>query len=99
MNVTKDDLEELRVSIDNIDGAIMALLAERFRITHRVGLLKRDQGLPPKDEAREAAQLSRIGKQATDSGLDPAFVQALWRQIIDEVLRQHKVLQMKGSDS
>ena len=45
----------LRGSIDNLDAALVYLLAERFKITQQVGLLKAANGLPPADPAREAA--------------------------------------------
>ncbi|HJE77094.1 MAG TPA: chorismate mutase, partial [Brevibacterium epidermidis] len=40
-------LQELRGSIDNIDASLVHLLAERFKLTERVGELKADHGLPP----------------------------------------------------
>ena len=44
-----------RASIDNIDAALIHMLAERFRCTKAVGVLKAEHGLPPADPAREAA--------------------------------------------
>ena len=34
------ELERLRTSIDNIDAALVYMLAERFRCTQKVGALK-----------------------------------------------------------
>ena len=51
---TPAELAELRHSIDNIDAALLYLLAERFKCTRKVGRLKAARGLPPADLAREA---------------------------------------------
>ena len=84
------DLADLRESLDNIDHAIMNLLAERFRVTRKVGLYKKANGLPPVDASREAAQFARLAKQAEQTGVDPDFTTRLFRLIIDEVVSQHK---------
>lgn len=84
------DLQDLRKSLDNIDNALMHLLAERFRITHKVGLYKKAAGLPAVDEAREAAQFARIDALAKQTGLDPDFAARILRVIIDEVVAEHK---------
>ena len=48
-----DRLSRYRASIDNIDAALVCMLAERFKITQAVGEYKAEIGLPPADEARE----------------------------------------------
>ncbi len=40
-------LAELRASIDNIDAALVHLLAERFKLTKQVGVYKAANDLPP----------------------------------------------------
>ena len=44
---------DLRSSIDNIDAALILLLAERFKVTKAVGEYKAAAGLPPADPDRE----------------------------------------------
>lgn len=85
-------LQDLRISLDNIDNALVYLLAERFRVTHKVGIFKRDHGLPAKDEAREAAQFARIESMAGAAGLDPEIARAVLRLIIDHVYKEHDTL-------
>ena len=46
-------LARFRKSIDNIDAALIHMLAERFRITQSVGEYKAKVTLPPADPARE----------------------------------------------
>jgi chorismate mutase len=76
-----------RASIDNIDAALIHMLAERFRITKAVGAYKADHKLPPSDPAREEAQLRAL---AEDAHLDPDFGEKFLRFIIDEVIRHHE---------
>ena len=82
-------LAEYRVSIDNIDAAVIHMLAERFRCTKAVGVLKATHGLPPADPAREAVQVARLRALAEQSHLDPDFAERLIRFIIEEVIRNH----------
>ncbi|UVI37691.1 chorismate mutase [Brevibacterium spongiae] len=83
-------LAELRGSIDNIDASLVHLLAERFKLTERVGELKADHGLPPADESREARQVARLRELAEDSHLDPEFAEKFLAFIVAEVIRRHE---------
>ncbi|GAA1618404.1 MULTISPECIES: chorismate mutase [Brevibacterium] len=85
-----DRLLELRGSIDNIDAALIHLLAERFKLTESVGVLKADHGLPPADEAREARQVARLRRLAEDSHLDPEFAEKFLAFIVAEVIHHHE---------
>ncbi|WP_034961217.1 chorismate mutase, partial [Komagataeibacter kakiaceti] len=48
-DAAQQKLEELRRSIDNIDAALIYMLAERFRHTQAVGKLKAANDMPPAD--------------------------------------------------
>ena len=65
------ELSALRASIDNIDAALVHILAERFKCTQKVGRLKAEHNLPPADPAREAAQIERLRTLALEANLDP----------------------------
>lgn len=82
-------LRECRSSIDNIDAALIHLLAERFKITKRVGEHKATAGLPPADPDRESVQIARLRSMADAAGLDPTFSEKFLRFIVDEVIRHH----------
>jgi chorismate mutase len=84
-----ESLASFRKSIDNIDAALVHLLAERFKITKRVGAFKAAAGLPAADPAREAEQIARLRRLAAEAELDPDFTEAFLRFIIDEVIRHH----------
>ncbi len=87
-----DMLARYRQSIDNIDMALVCLLAERFKVTQAVGRYKAEAGLPPADPGREEAQIARLRALARDADLDPEFSEKFLRFIIDEVIRHHERL-------
>jgi chorismate mutase len=86
------ELARLRESIDNIDAAVVHMLAERFKCTQRVGRLKADHQLPAADPAREAHQIARLRQLAESARLDPSFAEKLLNFIIAEVIRHHETL-------
>lgn len=92
MSETPPDLQRLRQSIDNIDAALVHLLAERFKFTQQVGALKAAQGLPPADPGREAQQITRLRRLAEEARLDPEFAEKFLAFIIAEVIRHHEAL-------
>ena len=83
-------LDEFRQSIDNIDMALICLLAERFKVTQAVGRYKAQAGLPPADPQREAEQIARLRALAQGARLDPDFSEKFLRFVIDEVIRHHE---------
>ena len=85
-----DTLRGYRKSIDNIDAALVHLLAERFKVTQAVGRHKARAGLPPADPAREEEQIARLRRLAQDAELDPEFSEKFLRFIIDEVIRSYE---------
>lgn len=87
------NLQELREGLDAIDTALVALLAERFKLTQEVGLYKKAHQLPPVDKQREALQFERITKLAEDAGLNPEYARNVLRLTIDEVVKNHKAIQ------
>ena len=87
---TYAELEEIRASIDNIDAALIHVLAERFKYTKRVGRLKADHDLPPSDPAREERQITRLKALALEADLDPAFAEKFLNFIVAEVIRHHE---------
>ncbi|MFD7090573.1 chorismate mutase [Streptomyces sp. NPDC059896] len=86
------ELNRLRESIDNIDAAVVHMLAERFKCTQQVGVLKARHRLPAADPAREARQITRLRELAESARLDPTFAEKLLNFIIAEVIRHHETI-------
>ncbi|MFJ4221370.1 chorismate mutase [Curtobacterium sp. DN_7.5] len=84
------ELQSIRQSIDNIDAAVIHMLAERFKYTQRVGYLKASAGMPAADPAREQVQVSRLRSLAADAHLDPAFAEKFLNFIVAEVIHHHE---------
>lgn len=82
----------LRGSIDNIDAALIHMLAERFRCTQKVGELKAQYDLPPADPAREQRQIARLRHLAEEAQLDPDFAEKFLNFVIKEVIRHHEAI-------
>jgi len=89
---TQKQLKEYRDSIDNIDAALVFLLSERFKITHKVGVLKAENTLLPADKSRESQQVSRLRKLSKEASLDPEFAEKMLNFIIAEVISNHENL-------
>lgn len=89
-------LAEHRASIDNLDAILVYTLAERFKRTQAVGLLKAQHDLPPSDPAREGEQIARLEKLSFDAGLDPDFTRKFLNFVIQEVIRHHEQHQEKA---
>ena len=90
------ELNELRSSIDNIDAALVHLLAERFRCTRRVGELKAKRGMPAADPGRERVMIRWLKALAKSAKLDPAFAEKFLNFIIAEVIRHHESIRNGG---
>lgn len=96
MNDVNPDLLSLRQSIDNVDAALIHMLAERFKFTQQVGQLKARNGLPPSDPERERVQIERLRGLAADSNLDPEFAEKFLNFIVAEVIHHHERIRDSG---
>jgi len=84
------ELAALRSSIDNIDAAVIHMLAERFKCTKAVGELKARTGMPASDPERERIQIARLRSLAEESHLDPGFAEKFLGFIVAEVIHHHE---------
>ena len=82
-------LLRLRGSIDNIDAALIYMLAERFRATQQVGILKAEHEMPASDPKREEQQVARLRALAEEAHLDPEFAEKWFNFVVAEVIRHH----------
>lgn len=91
-------IKGLRQTIDNIDGAVIHLLAERFKATSQVGVLKAGAGFAPADYKREDYQIERLQRIAKDAGLDPNIAEMYREFVVTEAKKRHKRIADAGGD-
>ncbi|CAK7192126.1 hypothetical protein COMNV_00311 [Commensalibacter sp. Nvir] len=92
-------LTKLRLSIDNIDNALIHILAERFCLTQTVGELKAAYNLPAADPKRESQQIVRLRAMAKSAHLDPDFAEKFLNFIIKEVIQHHQAIAKQKHDT
>jgi len=81
-NDTEQKLEALRNKIDDIDRQIVSLLAKRQIEVEHVLALKKAHNLPVYHPAREENLISERRDQGSDAGLDPDYIEELYRLIL-----------------
>lgn len=80
-------LPELRVQIDEIDHAIVQLLAERMNVCREVAEIKEQTGATVIQPQRVRDVLSSRRQWAIDSGVDADFAEQLFRTLLSETHR------------
>lgn len=86
------ELAEIRERVDAADARLVRLLAERFALTHRIGVLKAGARLPPLDARREEEKLAALKTLGKERGLSPELVADLFGRIMREVVSNHERL-------
>ena len=89
------ELQDIRDSIDNIDASIVHMLAERFRFTQKVGVLKARHNMPPSDPGREAQQITRLREIASAAKVTFLCYGATFRRPND-FAAEHWIANMQG---
>ena len=72
-----DRLRMLRARIDEIDGRMAELFAERMAAASEIAAWKKERGLPVRDSAREREILSRAGERIADPSLEKHYLALL----------------------
>lgn len=80
------DMADLRREIDRIDAALVALLAERSRYVDRVVEVKTAAGIPALVPSRVEEVAQRVRRLAEQEGIDPGFIERLWRMMMDHFI-------------
>jgi chorismate mutase len=78
-----EDIQKLRKKVNEVDENILRLLGERSEICRSIGLMKKENGIPITDTARESEVFANIRGKAPDFGLDADQVEAIYRQIVN----------------
>lgn len=86
------ELLEVRKKIDLVDAELISLLAERFVLTHQVGMLKASNELDAVDAVREAEKLDNLRSLCLEHDLNPDLITELFTRIMEEVVNNHQQL-------
>ncbi|MGH7482632.1 MAG: chorismate mutase [Longimicrobiales bacterium] len=84
------ELERLRQEIETLDRDLVALIARRITLAHRIGEEKRAAGLPTLDPPREAAVVRRAARLARENGLPDEDVRAIFWRVIGLCRREQR---------
>lgn len=80
-------LSEIRNTIDRLDETIVKALGERQRIVQEVIAGKIEESMDIRDPGREEKLLDKIRKMGAEEGVDPYFLEQLFREIIHHSVR------------
>jgi chorismate mutase len=81
------DMPTFRNEIDAIDEQIVALLAKRLNICREVAAYKNRTGMPMMQPERIRQIMQRFHKLGKRHDVDPAFLERLYRVVIEESCR------------
>ena len=90
-------LDEIRVSIDDVDRRIVDLLNERTRIVENIGNVKKHSGLPIYEPKREEQVFANILGH-NRGPLSPEAVRRIFERIIDEARSIQRVRMAQDGD-
>jgi len=96
---TCQSLDEVRLEIDQIDHQLVTLLAQRGKYVQQAAAFKKttDDVRAP---ARVEAVIERVKAKATETGANPAVVEAVYRAMIDAFINaeldEHAALQKRS---
>lgn len=85
--MSKGKLEEIRESIDKLDETIVKALGERQKIVRQIIIDKLEREDEIRDSEREEKLLSKIRHLGPEVGMDPYFLEQLFREIIQHSVR------------
>jgi chorismate mutase-like protein len=81
------DLDDLRSRIDQLDSALIAIVAERLAVCRDVAAVKEDSDTPVIQPARVRDVVTTRRQQAIEAGVDPDFAEQLFRVLLTETHR------------
>jgi chorismate mutase / prephenate dehydratase len=89
--MSDSSLESLRRELDQIDDALIDVLARRQRVVKQVAEFKAGTSAPLRDPLREARQIARLADRARSIGLDELFVARVFREVVDFSVRTQEL--------
>lgn len=94
----REDLDECRVRIDEIDIRLIHLLNERTRIVERIGAIKRSLALPIYEPKREDQVLANVLAHNTGP-LQEDAIRRVFERIMDEMRNLQKTKMVEEAEA
>lgn len=85
------DMTEVRAEIDALDREIVALLADRLHFIGEAARIKAQRAMV-RDEARVEDVIAKIRAAATAVGVDPDFIEPLYRDLVERSIAHELAL-------
>ena len=82
-----DPLDDIRKTIDELDDTIIRALADRQKVVKKVLNDKLEKSRGIRDPEREEIIMDTIRKKAAEVGMDPYFLEQLFREVINHSVR------------
>jgi len=76
-------IEKLRNKIDRIDSDLAKIIAKRFKVTKKIGILKVQNNLPREDKNREIQIMEKVRKMADKLNLNNKLMESIFELIIE----------------
>lgn len=101
MATDNPSLEALRQRVTDIDRQLIALVAERKRVSGEIARAKRSTGYPTRDYERERDVILGVRKMAAELGVSPQLAENILRLLIRSSLttQEHASVVAKGTGS
>ncbi|PWN05672.1 bifunctional chorismate mutase/prephenate dehydratase [Rhodohalobacter mucosus] len=101
MSSKEEILSEIRETIDRLDETIVKALGKRQRIVQEIIAGKIEDSRDIRDPKREEVLLDKIRKMGAEEGVDPYFLEQLFREIIHHSVRYqtHALVDHQNSKS
>ncbi len=91
-------LDHLRRKLDEIDEAIIKLIAERQFNVEQIGNVKLDTNSPTRDYQREKQVFDKVKTHAKNNHLDPNIAQQIFELVIETSLSKQEIQKVKESN-
>ena len=83
-------MAELRAAIDEVDAALVSLLAQRAGYIDQAVVLKKREGLPARIDARIEQVIANVRAEAGRAGFDADLAEKIWRLVIEWSIRREE---------
>ena len=85
---TTENISQLRKQIDEVDDALIELLAKRMRVCREIGQYKKEHGMTILQTTRYSEILDKRGAQGSLCGIGPDCVKKIFEAIHEESVNQ-----------